>query len=161
MTSAGSTTRGITTELQVISHDDPVLELINLAFCARRGLFVDDFYSKTPARAPATPPPPKGLARPLTAAGMRLCGNQKAIPSRGEGREHTGHRRGSSRATKQRSNAVLAGPEGARPRSNGAAVVFRVLPLVGGGVPYTHQSALNKFEIKKGPDWVTGYWVTG
>jgi hypothetical protein len=35
MTSAGSTSRGTTSELQVISHDDDVLELINLAFCAR------------------------------------------------------------------------------------------------------------------------------
>jgi hypothetical protein len=67
------------------------------------------------------PPPPRDSQGPKTAASMRLCDNQKAKPSRGEGRKRTGGRAAT--------NAVLAGPEGGQPRGNGAAVVF---PLVVG-----------------------------
>jgi hypothetical protein len=72
-----------------------------------------------------------------TTASMRLGGNEKAKPSRGEG---TGdapcHRRPSRDRT---SNAVLAGPEGGRPRSNGAAVVFPLVGVGAGGSPHTKQ----------------------
>jgi hypothetical protein len=63
MTSARSTSRGIATEIQVISHDDPVfcVESINFAFCARL-LFVDDFYSQTPEEH-LLPPSPTGTRK--------------------------------------------------------------------------------------------------
>jgi hypothetical protein len=77
------------TELQVISHDDPGLELINLAsgsFVRRRLLLLN------PGFGTCYPLPHRDSQGRQTAASMRLGGNQKAKPSRGEGRERTGGR---------------------------------------------------------------------
>jgi hypothetical protein len=73
MTSAGSTSRGITTELQVISHDDPVLEYDQTRFDESQ--VAGYFYNQTPEMALLSPPP-QGLARPpgpKPAASMRYA----------------------------------------------------------------------------------------
>jgi hypothetical protein len=123
MTSAGSTSQGIATEL-LISHDDPVLELINLAFTRARSSRI--LLLANPGNVPAIPLPHRDSQGRQTAASMRLCGNRKAKPSRGEGRERTG-----GRAATEPQTRCWRGPKEADhgATSNGAAVVF---PLVGG-----------------------------
>jgi hypothetical protein len=96
---------------------------------------------------------------------VRLCDNQKAKPSRGEGRKRTGGRgqgaggRGPGDGPSRdcdcgcRSNSnfkpkrgVLAGSEGGRPAEQSSC---SCVPL-GCGV-HTHQAALNKSKIRREP----------
>ena len=61
MASAGSTSRGITAELQVISHDDPVLEIsisLSVLVCSSTNFIIEPRFWHLLS------PPPQGLARP-------------------------------------------------------------------------------------------------
>ena len=127
MASAGSTSRGITTELQVISRRS----CVEFAFCAR--LFVHDFYyqtSKPTGKRNYNPLPRRDSQGRQTAASMRLGGNQKAKPSRGEGRERTG-----GRAATEPQTRCWRGPKEA---DHGATEPRLCSPWLGG--PHTPSS---------------------
>jgi hypothetical protein len=126
------------TELQVISHGDPVLESVNPAsvlVCSSTAfIFIHFyFYSKTPAEHLLSPSPTetRKVAKPPLVCGFVTLWQPKGQTESGreEGRERTGGRGASRDRT---SNAVLAGPEGGRPRSNGATEPRLCSPWLGG-----------------------------
>jgi hypothetical protein len=88
------------TELQVISHDDPVLELINLAFCARCSSTT--FILKPQQEHLLSPPPPPSPGTRKAAKPPLVCGFVATKrPNRvGESRERTGGRAATNAQTR-------------------------------------------------------------
>jgi hypothetical protein len=144
MTSAGSTIRGMATELQVISHDDPVLELIKFAsvlVCSSTTFIIEP--ANPPENGTITPSPTgtRKAAKPPLVCGLVATKRPNRVGERAGNAQETG-----GRAATEPQTRCWRGPKEA---DHGATEPRLCSPVPLGWGVLTHQAALNNSKTKK------------